>query len=227
MSITVLTSIVGGKDAPRQKQTKGKADFICFTDKRFQSKLWQVKPAYDRLNDARRNSRAPKILSHQFVDSEYSIWIDGNMSLKKMPEELVKRYLEKHDIAVFKHPIRDCIYGEAKKCAVAGLDDPEIIIEQVNTYEKAGYALHKGLCECGFIIRRNTAKVREFENAWWSEFTRHSNRDQISFMYAVDQVGIRVNMIDMPWRLSNDGLKALRGDVLEMVPHIIANPLVK
>lgn len=227
MAITVLTSIVGGKDVPQEKQVHGQAKFVCYTDTPFKSNRWEVMPAYNRCTDDRRNSRAPKILSHQFTDSEYSIWIDGNMSLKKMPEELVKRYLEKHDMAVFKHPLRDCIYGEAMKCATAGLDDPEVIIEQVSTYERAGYAKNKGLCECGFIIRRNTAKVREFNNAWWSEYTCHSTRDQISFMYAVDSVGIRVNMIDMPWRLSNDGLKALRGDVLEMVPHVIANPLVK
>lgn len=226
-NITVLTSITGGKDTPVEKQKKGNAEFVCYTDVPFETKTWNLKPAYKRFIDPRRNSRAPKLLSHQYTGSEYSIWIDGNMSLLKPPEELIARYLQDHDMAVFKHPLRDCIYGEAMKCATAGLDDPEIIIEQVSTYEKAGYGKNKGLCECGFILRRHTSKVKEFNNAWWSEYTRHSVRDQISFMYAVDSVGIRVNMINEPWRLSRNGLKALRSDFIEMSPHIIANPQVK
>ncbi len=225
--ITVLTSICGGKDALLDKQKKGKTTFVAYLDKPYSSSTWEIRKAPDLFREPRRNSRIPKLLSHQFSNTEYSIWVDGSISLLKPPEELIKRYLKDHDMAVFKHPMRDCIYGEAMKCAVAGLDDPEVIIEQVSTYERKGYAKNKGLCECGVILRRHTSKVKEFNNAWWSEYCRHSNRDQISFMYAVDSVGIRVNMIDEPWRLSKDGLKALRSDFIEMVPHIIANPLVK
>lgn len=225
--ITVITSITGAKDLLIDSQKRGKANFVAYLDKPYSSSTWEIRKAYYGFIDARRNSRIPKLLSHQFSDTEYSIWIDGSISLLKPPEKLIERYLRDHDIAVFKHPMRDCIYGEAMKCAVAGLDDPEVIIEQVSTYERAGYAKNKGLCECGVILRRHTSKVKEFNEAWWSEYCRHSNRDQISFMYAVDRVGIRVNMIDEPWRLSKNGLKALRGDFIEMSPHVIANPVVK
>ena len=224
--LTVYSSIVGGKDSFVEEQVKGKATWLMFTDTPVQSTVWEVRKAYDRFKDNRRNSRVPKILSHQFIDTEYSIYIDGNISLLKPPELLVNRYLKDHDIALFKHNLRDCIYNEALKCAKAGLDDPEVIIEQVSAYEKKGYGKNKGLCECGVMLRRNSAKLREFENTWWSEYTRHSVRDQISFMYAVDSVGIRVNMIDMQWRLSPDGLSGLRGDFVKIVPHKIANPTV-
>lgn len=226
MPITVYSSIIGEKDELSDEQCKGKADWVMFSDVPRVSDTWSIKKGYTRFKDNRRNSRVPKILSHQFIDTEYSIYIDGNISLLKPPESLVKRYLEDHDIALFRHNLRDCIYDEAMKCAKAGLDDPEVIIEQASTYEKKGYGKHKGLCECGVMLRRNTPKLREFENAWWSEYTRHSVRDQISFMYAVDSVGIRVNMIDMQWRLSPDGLSGLRGDFVKIVPHKIANPTV-
>ncbi len=227
MPITVYSSIVGAKDDIVDDQCKGEARFVMFTDYPLHvTNTWDIKKAYNRFYDNRRNSRAPKILSHQFIDTEYSIYIDGNISLVKPPEGLVKKYLKEHDIALFKHNLRDCIYNEAMKCAKAQLDDPEVIIEQVSTYEKRGYGKHKGLCECGVILRRNTPKVRELENAWWSEYCRHSVRDQISFMYAVDSVGIRVNMLDMQWRLSADGLSGLRGDFIKLMPHKIANPLV-
>lgn len=224
--ITVYTSITGGKDKPVEAQNKGKARWIAFNDEPLNSAVWERKEAYNRFKDARRNSRAPKILAHQFVDSKFSIWIDGNCSLLRPPEELIQKYLRDNDLAVFKHPKRDCIYGEAIKCAKAGLDDPEVIIEQVSTYEKNGYGKEKGLCECMMLIRRHTRKVEEFNNAWWSEHCRHSVRDQISFMYAVEKVGIRVRVIDIPWGLASDGLSGLRGNFFKIEPHILANPTV-
>ncbi len=222
-SLTVFTSITGGKDTPVEKQVKGTAQWLAFNEVPTESKVWEMKTPYARFADSRRNSRVPKLLAHQFVDTEYSIWIDGNCSLLKAPEILIERYLNDHDIAVFKHPKRDCIYGEAMKCATAHLDDPEVIIEQVSRYEKEGYAKHKGLCECMLILRRHTKKVEEFNNAWFSEWTTRSVRDQISFMYTVDKVGIRVKVIDLDWRLASDGLSGLRGDFFKIEPHILAN----
>lgn len=225
--ISVFTSITSSKDELVDEQVKGDALWVAYLDKPFSSSTWEIEKAYDRFKDPRRNSRAPKILSHKVSHSEYSLWIDGNMSLLKPPEELIERYLGDHDIAIFKHPLRDCIYDEALRCAKAGLDDPEVIIQQVSTYERAGYAKHKGLCECGVIFRRHTPKIIELNNFWWSEYCTHSVRDQISFMYAVDSVGIRINMIEAPWELDTDGLSALRSDFIRIFPHTILNPQVK
>lgn len=150
---------------------------------------------FDRFKDDRRNSRIQKILPHLYFNTEYSIYVDGNIRLLKTPEELIEKYLKDYDIAVYKHPTRDCLYDEATKCAVLGLDDVEVIIEQAKAYEDAGFAKHRGLAECGVIFRRHTDKVREFNEAWWAQWCRYSVRDQISFMYAADVVGIPVNII--------------------------------
>lgn len=176
--ITLYTVITNGKDEQLDKNAK------CFLD------------TYDRFKDPRRNSRIQKILAHKYIDTEYSIYIDGNIRLLVEPEVIIEKYLKDCDIAVSKHPVRDCLYDEALVCAKRELDDPEIIIKQVKEYEDNGYGKHKGLAECGIIIRRHTKKVEEFNNAWWSEFCVHSKRDQISFMYAVDKVGIPVNFIE-------------------------------
>jgi hypothetical protein len=194
-SITVYTAISGGKDHLIHDQYKGDAKFVAFLDQPQASKTWEYRKLFDKFNDNRRNSRAPKMLAHQYVDSEYSIYIDGNIRLRVPPETLVEKYLKNHDLAVFRHPQRDCLYEEATVCALRGLDDPEVIIEQVKSYEDSGFAKHKGLNECGIILRRHTDKAREFNDAWWSEYCRHSKRDQISFMYAVDKVGLRINSI--------------------------------
>lgn len=221
--ITVLTSITGGKDYLIEEQAEG--TYLAYLDTLYMSDTWATKKAPEVFVDARRNSRLPKLLSHLYSDTEYSIWIDGNMSLLRTPDELVERYLQNHDIAVFKHPKRDCIYDEAIRCATAGLDDPEVIIKQVKRYEDLGYAKHKGLCECGVIIRRHTPKVIEFNNYWFAEYSTGSVRDQIPFMFAADKTGIRINVIDSPW-FTHDGVEAFRDDFIKIVPHTILNPMV-
>lgn len=217
--ITIFTSITDGKDSPVADQILGEAQFIAFTNLTY-APPWHIKKPYDRFKDPRRNSRIQKILAHQYIDTEYSIYIDGNIRLLVPPEQLIEEHLKDVDIAVFKHTKRDCLYNEAIVCAKRKLDDPETIIEQAVAYEKAGFAKHKGLCECGVIIRRHTAKVEEFNNAWWSEYCRHSCRDQISFMYAIDKVGIRLKSIDEPWFIVENGAKAIRSSgSVEVLPH--------
>ena len=198
-------------------QVTGKAKFKAYVDSKQWGNTWAINEACTKFKDNRINSRIHKILIHQYVDTEYSIWIDGNITLLVTPEEMIEKYLKDTDIAVFKHPVRDCIYDEATECAKRGLDDPEVLIEQAVTYENDGYAKHKGLCECGVILRRHTKKVEQFNNAWWSEYTRHSKRDQISFMYAIDKVGLRVNAIPEQF-IEIDG-RFIRDGVVEIIPH--------
>ena len=217
MTITVLTSITGGKDELVNSQEKGNALFKAFVDTDIASPTWQTKHAYDRFTDSRRNSRIHKILAHNYCDTEYSIWIDGNLSLLKPPEELIQRYLKDHDIAVFRHPNRNCIYEEAKVCADMGIEDRATLEKQTTQYKKKGYVEQKGLCECGVILRRNTRKVEAFNAMWWAEYCTHSKRDQISFMYAVERSGIRVNIITEPWIKVGD--RVFRSDFIEYFNH--------
>jgi hypothetical protein len=216
--ITVVTAVTGGKDDLRHDQNKGSAKWLAFTEHQFSSKTWEHRPVHDRFKSERRNSRIHKMLIHQYVDTKYSIWMDANLKLLITPEEVVERYLQDSDIAVFKHPNRDCLYDEAIICAKNRLDDPEVIIEQVKGYEDSGYGKHRGLAECSFIIRRHNARTEAFNNAWWAEYCRHSVRDQISFPYAINKAGIEVHYIDQPW--TDLVAEAYRGDVIHAVPHL-------
>lgn len=216
--ITVLTCITGGKDSLIDEQVTGDAGFVAFTDTISPTKLWKQVPVMDRFTSPRRNSRIYKMLPHQFVNTRYSIWMDGNMQLLMEPEKIVETYLKDHDIALFKHPSRDCLYDEAMICAKAGLDDPETIIQQVKKYEEEGYPKHRGLCENGFIVRRHTPKIEALGNAWFAEYSRHSARDQLSFMYAADKVGIRLNVIDAMWE--GDQNYATKAGVVGIRAHL-------
>lgn len=186
--ITTYTVITGDKDEVRKKE--GITYFIN---------------AYDKFKDDRRNSRIQKMLPHLYFNSEYSIYLDGNIELLVTPEELIEKHLKDYDIALFKHPTRDCLYDEAITCARLRLDDAETIIEQVKAYEDSGYQKHKGLVECGIIIRRHTQKVKELNECWFAHYCRYSRRDQISFMKCADEVGIPIKVIDDPFMVLPNG----------------------
>lgn len=206
--IQVFTSITGGKDNIVTGHNLDGAEFAIFTGNY----------AYNKFKSDRRNSRIQKIIPHKYFKTEYSIWLDGNLKLVASPKELISKYLNGYDIAVFKHPVRNCIYKEAIECAKRGLDDVEVIIEQVKSYEDEGYPKDNGLGENMMIIRRHTSKVEQFNNAWWAEYCRFSVRDQLSFMYCADKVGLPVNLIDIQFK-ENNGIWS-RGNIIEIVPHL-------
>lgn len=186
----IYTAITGGKDSLVKDQNfKGSDTQIAFLDfKPEDSGDWQVVQAYDRFKDPNRNAKIHKVLVHQYLDCEYSLWIDGNIILDQPMEGLVDRFLNSADIALFTHYGRDNIYQEAKACKKLQLDDHGVIDKQVSVYGDSVPNLY----ECPVILRRHTSKVEKFNNYWWSEICRHSRRDQLSCPYVVDKLGIKV-----------------------------------
>ena len=188
MKITVLTAITGNKDELRDDFNKGNAKFIAYLDKETEdeaimSDLWEIRRTHDIFQSPRRNAKIHKVLPHLFVDTDVSIWIDGNISMNITPEEMVDKWLADKDIAAWKHFDRDCNYDEANTCIGLSFDLPETINEQVERYKKEGYPEHNGLSECNVIARRHTPEINRLNEQWWAEICRGSCRDQISFPY--------------------------------------------
>lgn len=217
-TIEVITSITGDKDFLRDDHVVGSGKFICYSDNtEAQSNIYEIRPAYDKFKDPRRNSRIHKIMIHKYSDADFTIWHDGNTRLMVPPEEIIEKCLGEYDMALFQHGARDCIYEEAMECAKLKLDDPELIIEQAKHYEDGEYAKHKGLCSGFFIIRRNNEKTQLFNEAWWADYCRFSRRDQIALMPAIDKVGLRVNF--MPDRWVHSAGFATLGGVIAIYHH--------
>lgn len=197
--MTVLTAITNKKDVLKEQQCTEGAKFVAFTDEPINSRTWEIRPCPNIFGDPRRNAKLPKILSHLFVDDEYSLWMDGSINLKVPMRELVSKFLGDADICFFNHPLshhghRDCLYEEAEVCKKFKLDDPNIIDEQIARYRQQGYPEHNGLYAGNVILRRHTPKIIQFNNMWWAEVCRGSRRDQISLNYCLATLGIRANL---------------------------------
>jgi len=158
----IYTAIVGGKD-------KERTDIQVFKD-------------FDKFKLPVFNAKIYKVLPHLFLDlkeNEWSVWVDGNITLKVDPEELIK--MVKTDIGVFPHPDRTCLFDEAAYCMHYGIGNQKEIADQIKQYSK--FPKGKGLAMCGILVRKNTLEMRSLCEKWWAEICRGSNRDQISFPY--------------------------------------------
>ena len=141
--IVVYTAITGSYDSlkPVSELWARDADFVAFADAAH-GPGWTIRPIDIRHSDACRNARMLKILSHRcFPDAKYSVWVDGSIAIKStVPiKDLICEYLADHDIAVFKHRRRTCVYAEAMACIEAGKDLPEVICRQMQEYWHEGY----------------------------------------------------------------------------------------
>jgi len=160
----IYSAITNNKDKPRK-------DINCFG-------------SYNRFKEPVLNAKIYKVLSHLFIDDEYSIWVDGNVFLKKPEEEFIK-LLGDSDIAVFKHPWHKNLFEEANYCIEHSIGDKKTIEKQIRRYKDFS---NDELGWCGLIIRRHTEKIKRLNEQWWAEICRGSVRDQISFPYVFSGV---------------------------------------
>lgn len=158
----IYTANIGKKDRARN-------DIPCFTE---------VLGAESDRMEAKRY----KILSHKFVDDEWSIWVDANVFLRVPEDELIKM-VQPFEVGVFHHRKRDCVYTEGLFCINKKLGEPSTILKQVNDYWKVEYPEHNGLGNCFLIIRKHTEDVKKLNELWWWHIQTYSVRDQISFPF--------------------------------------------
>lgn len=161
--------------------------------------------ACDLFKDPTRNARQVKVLSHLYVQDEWSLWTDGTIELLKPLEEIFEKYKNRGEVVFFKHRARNSCYTEAAALIDGGRDDHvDLIKEQIETYYRDGYPLNNGLFETGVILRHHTPKVIEFNNFWWSQISRFCRRDQVSVNYSAWKTGIEYGFFDGDLNHSED-----------------------
>ena len=199
MKIAIYSVNTGGYDRPIEpKNMSDKVDMFMFTDTPFKSSVWEMKELPVVLETFRKTSRYPKINSHlMFPDYDYTIYLDSNMFITEHPEFFIENFLQNNDIAVHSNPYRSCLYEEAKEIRdVLKYEKPEIVDAEIEHIRKEGYPENNGLGACHLLVRRNTPKIKQLNEVWWSMVEKYSYRDQLSFNYSCWKTANKYKIIE-------------------------------
>jgi hypothetical protein len=204
----VYTSIFGGYDEIIKQNLPGGWDWKCFSEEN----------SLSLYTDNNRNAKRFKVLPHRYLQNyEYSIFIDGNMTIRGDVNKLVDKYLSNSNVAFFSHDnnfldSRNCAYKEAETIFQLGeknmqitpergilnyKDNPNIIKQQMERYSMVGFPQDNGLITGMVILRRHNEKdcIETMED-WWTEIKYNSKRDQLSFNYCAWKNGLKFNYMD-------------------------------
>lgn len=178
-NIGIYTSNVGSYD-------KKRSDIRVFSD-----------APSDIFKHSVMNAKIYKVLSHKYIPNPISIYLDANIQLNAHKTKIIEEFLGDHDMVLFKHPFRNCLYEEYPEALKRVRQEfQNSMHEQIQNYKQEGMPEKFGLAECGMIIRRNNDIVNEFNERWWAEICRYTNRDQVSFPYVwwkmKDRIKIRL-----------------------------------
>lgn len=164
-------------------------DYVCFTnDNAIKSDIWDIRPIpkeLDGLSEVKKQ-RCIKINPHKYLpEYELSIWVDGNVKLKKDANEFVDSKCKNGNVFIPSHPERNCIYEEMKACIKLKKDTEQNIAPQRKRYTEEGFPKNYGLVQSNIVIRRhNNPDCIKLMETWWEEVKNGSHRDQLSFDYA-------------------------------------------
>lgn len=166
-------------------------DYICFTDNtRLVSNVWEIRQIPEELNELSnvKKQRYMKINPHLYLSEyELSIWVDGNVNVKGDLNELLDEVLiDGYSVYIPQHPVRNCIYDEARAVVSMKKDTATNVNQQIERYKNEGFPKNYGLLQSNIMLRIHNHKdcIRLMET-WWDELKDNSHRDQLSFNYVL------------------------------------------
>jgi hypothetical protein len=160
------------------------------------------------FEDARRNSRLPKMLLHQMFGSvTYALYLDSKLRFRpKSPSKLwsfVSELLfgQPSNAPAWvspRHMVRQSLYDEASCVATLGLVSGEVVQRQMKQYRAEKFpaapleAGGPGLIEGEWHLRDlSSADQARIGCAWLQEYVKQGHtRDQLSFNYVVWKLGL-------------------------------------
>lgn len=193
--------------------------FVMFSNTPVKKGLWEhIAVAPEHF--IKRQTRRYKWLIHKYLECEYSLYIDANIRILCNLDELIKKYLNGADIAMYKHRVRNCLYEEAKEIIRFKVDNPNVVKKQILKYKKDSYPFGNGLNEGTVILRRHTDRVNYLSEYVYSEIQNGSYRDQLAFNYCAWKLGVKVGTIDGMIKLypeAKENLEAMLGKKIEYI----------
>ncbi|MFW5793780.1 MAG: glycosyltransferase domain-containing protein [Bacteroidota bacterium] len=189
-SKVVYTCLTGRYDALQDPLIKRNDwDYICFTDrtKEIKSAIWDIRPIPFNHNNKTVLSRYPKLNPHLVLDDyQYSMYHDSNIQiagdyLYEKAEELIKN---NSLISIPEHPLRNCVYQEAKVIKREGIESAKKIGQIISELQRNKFPHNMGLYENAIIFRKHMdLNIIKLSNTWWELFLKYVKRDQLTLTY--------------------------------------------
>lgn len=205
--IVVYTCIIGKYDLLKEPVLSfDNVEYVCYTDNRenitvLENSKWTIRvipcellEKYDKILANRYIKMHPKEF---FEDSDYTLYVDGNVKIVSYPGAYMPQTATKTGVAIFSHNARECAYGEAKVCIARKKGDKDAIVKCMQYYRKKGFPEQYGLYECTIIavdIKNHASAV--LLDKWWKEFLiRRTYRDQLSLPFIMWKNGYQYDDI--------------------------------
>lgn len=206
--VALYTCVIGGYDNVYDPQViEDNCDYYIISESKPENiKVYQWIPLSTLdiptgLNNVLIN-RFCKINAHKiFPQYKYSIYIDGNIELKK---KISKDFLKKLEgkITGIACKKRNCkiadVYRDGIHVLVSRLADEMKVQKQMEQYWREGLPEYHGQIAGNIWVREHNNPICiSIMEEWWNQISTQAPRDQLSFMYAVwkngynfDDIGI-------------------------------------
>lgn len=203
-ALVVYTSIVGNFDTLLQPiVADDSVDYICFVEKGSLNEshigYWKIREIPYNNDDDRILSRYPKLNPHLLLyDYEYSLWIDGNVSIASNELYKIIRCKIKSNIIYsgVNHWGRDCAFEDAFACINLEKESVENVLSILKILKKEKLPRHFGMYENNVILRKhNDPVIVDFDNQWWSYYLKYSHRDQLSHSLCYMKSGLKFDYL--------------------------------
>jgi len=183
---TIYTVIIGPYDDLKQPFWVSQHwKYVCFTDQDLElpeGNVWEIVKVKQLDSGPAKTARRIKIMFHEYINTEESIFIDGTFFININLDRWWRRF--QTPMTCINHPFDDCIYTDIKSCMKGGKGDFWTLIDQAKDYKAMGIPENNGLISSGILMRKNTKEVRQLCETWWEQVEKYSERDQVAFGYA-------------------------------------------
>lgn len=196
--MTIYTAIFSSYDELKEPAviTPG-WKYICFTDQELKSEIWDIRKVPLREEGPQRTARYYKILFHRHIEDVKSIYVDGSFLINCNLDQWWQRHTP--PMTCIKHPIRNCVYEEAKAVVKNKRSGTENIKTQMADYNFIGIPANGGVIQSGILMREKKTEVISLCEWWWQHLSIYSARDQLSFAAASHGKNVH-NVIEWDYR---------------------------
>ena len=192
MKPVIYTAVLGNRSNYHALDFPGMSKWrrLYFTDKPIPSSSWTMHKAVNiGDNDARLSSKLFKLFPQNHFVSEYNMWLDGTMSVRRDPIALV-RYMEEHKLdmlACNNHNgnllanIRRALFTQRYKPRCLECLNKQLAYCKAN--DMSDYPAVYG----GWLLRKSTASTAATMDLWYEYIQRFGVRCQPSLAIALQQ----------------------------------------